>query len=62
MKKGHEKFKKVIKEFEEGKLHSGSKKGQKVKSLKQAKAIAFSEDRREDKTAKGMKNAKYKNR
>ena len=32
-----------MKEFKEGKLHSGSKKGPKVKSRKQAIAIALSE-------------------
>lgn len=54
-KPGHAKFKKVMKEFKAGKLHSGSKKGPKVVSPKQAVAIAFSEDRRADKTAKGGK-------
>lgn len=54
-KPGHAKFKKVLKEFKAGKLHSGSKKGPKVKKLSQARAIAFSEDRRADKTAKGGK-------
>lgn len=54
-KKGHEKFEKVMKEFKEGKLHSGSKKGPKVKKLKQARAIGYSEDRRADGTAKGGK-------
>jgi hypothetical protein len=34
---------KVMKEFKQGKLHSGSKKGPKVKSRKQAVAIAMSE-------------------
>ncbi len=33
----------VMREFKEGKLHSGSKKGPKVKSRKQAVAIALSE-------------------
>lgn len=33
----------VMKEFKKGKLHSGSKKGPKVKSRKQAIAIAMSE-------------------
>lgn len=51
------KFKKVMKEFSEGKLKSGSKTGPKVKSPKQAAAIAYSEQRIADKTAKGMKNA-----
>lgn len=60
MKKGKEKFKKVMKEFKEGELHSGSKKGPKVKKKAQARAIAFSEDRKADKTAKGMsKKGKY---
>ena len=40
-KKG--KVEKVMKEYKEGKLHSGSKKGPVVKSKKQAVAIAISE-------------------
>lgn len=40
------KVEKVMKEFKEGKLHSGSKKGPKVKNKKQAIAIALSEGRR----------------
>ena len=40
-KKG--KVEKVMKEYKEGKLHSGSKKGPVVKNVKQAKAIALSE-------------------
>ena len=36
----------TLHEFKEGKLHSGSKKGPKVKSRKQAIAIAMSEDRK----------------
>ena len=59
-KPGHEKFEKVLKEFKEGKLHSGSKKGPKVKKKSQAYAIAFSEDRRADKTNKGAKKKKKK--
>ena len=55
VKKGHKKFEKVLKEFKSGKLHSGSKKGPKVKSKSQALAIAYSEDRRANKTAKGGK-------
>lgn len=35
----------VMREYKEGKLHSGSKKGPKVKSRKQAIAIALSEQR-----------------
>jgi hypothetical protein len=42
-KKANEKIHAVIREFEEGKLHSGSKKGPKVKNLKQAVAIGISE-------------------
>ena len=34
---------KVMKEYKEGKLHSGSKKGPEVTSRKQAVAIALSE-------------------
>lgn len=36
----------VLHEYKHGKLHSGSKKGPKVKSRKQAIAIALSEARR----------------
>jgi hypothetical protein len=43
MAKGQAKVHKVMKEFKEGKLHSGSKKGPKVKSRQQAIAIAMSE-------------------
>lgn len=42
-KKG--KMEKVMHEFKEGELRSGSKKGPKVKSRKQAIAIALSEAR-----------------
>lgn len=38
---------KVMHEFKEGKLHSGSKKGPKVKSRKQAIAIGLSEARKQ---------------
>jgi hypothetical protein len=37
------KIKKVMKEFSEGKLHSGSKKGPVVSNPKQAVAIGYSE-------------------
>lgn len=40
------KFDKVLKEWKSGELHSGSKKGPKVKNVKQALAIAFSEKRK----------------
>jgi len=46
------KIKKVMHEYKEGELHSGSKKGPKVKSPKQAIAIGLSEGR---KAAKGKK-------
>jgi len=41
--KAEKKISKVMKEYKSGKLHSGSKKGPKVKSRKQAIAIALSE-------------------
>ena len=41
--KKEKKVAKVMREFKKGKLHSGSKKGPKVKSRKQAIAIALSE-------------------
>lgn len=48
MSKGKEKRKirKVIREFKEGELHSGSKKGPLVTSPKQGIAIALSESRK----------------
>lgn len=48
--KGEGKIHKVMKEYSEGKLHSGSKHGPKVKSRKQAIAIGYSEARK-----RGMK-------
>lgn len=39
-------MKKVMTEFKEGKLHSGSKKGPEVTNPKQAVAIAYSEAKR----------------
>lgn len=44
--KGQHKVDKVMREYKEGKLHSGSKKGPKVKNPKQAIAIALSEARK----------------
>lgn len=41
--KGPKKVEKVMKEYGKGELHSGSKKGPKVTSKKQAVAIAMSE-------------------
>jgi hypothetical protein len=46
MTKGKTKVKKVMDEWKEGKLHSGSKKGPIVKNQKQAVAIALSEARK----------------
>ncbi len=54
-KKAKAKIKKVMKEFEHGKLHSGSKKGPVVKSKPQAIAIGLSEARK-----KGAKIPKKK--
>lgn len=53
--KANEKIHHVIREFEEGKLHSGSKKGPKVTHLPQAVAIGINEARR-----KGEKVSKKK--
>jgi len=44
--KANRKIHSTIKEFEEGKLHSGSKTGPKVTNLKQGIAIAISEAKR----------------
>lgn len=41
-----DKVRKIMHEYKEGKLHSGSKTGPKVKSRKQAVAIAMSEKRK----------------
>lgn len=46
------KVKKVMGEFKRGALRSGSKKGPRVKSRKQAVAIALSEQRRSRKRGK----------
>jgi hypothetical protein len=46
MKKGSGKVAKVMREYEGGKLHSGSKKGPEVTSRKQAIAIGLSEARK----------------
>ena len=45
-RKSKSKIHKVMGEFKRGKLHSGSKRGPKVKSRKQAIAIAMNEARR----------------
>lgn len=44
--KERHKVKKVMKEYEENKLHSGSKKGPRVTNPRQAMAIALSEAKR----------------
>lgn len=44
--KAQKKVRKVMHEFKEGELHSGSKKGPEVTNPKQAIAIALSESRR----------------
>ena len=43
---GKSKVARVLHEFKQGQLHSGSKKGPKVKSRRQALAIALSEARK----------------
>ena len=50
------KVQKVMHEFKGGKLHSGSKSGPKVKSRKQAIAIALSEARKEGEGSKKARN------
>lgn len=47
--KKEKKIEKVMHEFKEGKLHSGSKKGPEVNNPKQAIAIALSESRKSKK-------------
>jgi hypothetical protein len=46
------KVKKVMHEYKHGELHSGSKKGPRVKRRKQAVAIALSEARKLEKSRK----------
>jgi len=48
-RKKTQKIKKVMREFKEGELHSGSKKGPVVTNPKQAVAIAMSESRKKKK-------------
>lgn len=54
---GKRKFKKVMKEFVKGKLHSDAFNGPLVTKPSQAKAIAYAEER---KVAKKMKSKKKK--
>lgn len=54
------KVEKVMHEYKEGTLHSGSKKGPKVKSRKQAIAIALSEAREAGEPVKPMKSSAAK--
>jgi hypothetical protein len=55
------KVEKVMHEYKEGKLHSGSKKGPEVTNPKQAIAIALSEARKAgDKVSKPKKRAMLK--
>jgi hypothetical protein len=57
-KKKKGKVAKVMHEWEEGKLHSGSKKGPVVKSQKQAIAIALNESRKAGEKVKPKKKRK----
>jgi len=52
-KKQKSKIKKVMHEFKEGELHSGSKKGPVVKNPKQAVAIAMHEAKMPKKAGRG---------
>lgn len=57
----NKKVHKVIREFEEGKLHSGSKTGPQVKNLKQAVAIGISEAKRKgEKAGESWKKSRRK--
>jgi len=56
--KAEGKIGKVMEEYKHGELHSGSKKGPKVKNRKQAIAIALSEAREAGEKIKGKKNRK----
>ncbi len=54
-KRKQKKIRKVMEEFKEGDLHSGSKKGPVVKNRKQAIAIAISESRKGKSSVKKKK-------
>lgn len=49
-RRGRGKVEKVMHEYKEGELHSGSKKGPVVKSRKQAVRIALEEQRKADRS------------
>lgn len=57
-KKKGGKMEKVMHEFKEGSLHSGSKKGPKVSNRKQAIAIALSEARKAGEKVKPKKKSR----
>lgn len=59
-KRKKNKISKVMEEFKSGTLKSGSKKGPKVKSRKQAIAIALSEARQAGEYVKTKKKKKLK--
>ncbi len=58
--KKEDKVSKVMHEYKEGELHSGSKKGPEVKSRKQAVAIALSEARKAGEAVKPKKKGSKK--
>lgn len=58
MDKGEKKMHKVMHEYKEGMLHSGSKEGPKVKSREQAIAIGLSEKRKEMGRGGGVRYAR----
>ncbi|HEB51966.1 MAG TPA: hypothetical protein ENI87_01795 [bacterium] len=58
---GRNKVEKVMREFKEGKLRSGGS-GRKVKSRRQAIAIALSEQRRADAKKRGSRMKKRRRR
>ena len=60
MSKGKKKVEKVMHEYKEHELHSGSKKGPVVSNPRQAVAIALSESRKA--TGKPMKKKKHKSK
>jgi len=57
-KKGKAKVKRTMGEFKRGMLHSGSKRGPKVTSRKQAVAISINQAKREETGRKTRKRAR----